>query len=461
MNHMNFNRFLSGSTSICPAIPIIKRVICIVVLLGGVVLAGVARDSRYEPKPTNSFFAKFNPRQAPVPGPLLLREGDRLAIIGDSITEQKMYSRIIETYLTVCVPQLQITARQFGWGGETAEGFRRRMTNDCLRFQPTLATLCYGMNDHRYRPFDVENGNWYRENYLAVVRGLKGAGARVVLGSPGCVSKVPSWTRSGTFTLDELNVNLCALRDIDIDLARRENVAFADVYWTMLIAGFEGQNRFGSMDEPYMIGGKDGVHPGWAGHLVMAYAFLHAMGLDGDIGTFTIDLAAGKATGSVGHTVDTFVNDELTITSTRYPFCASGKMNHDNSIRSGIELVPFQQELNRLLLVVKGGSAAAYNVTWGRATGTFTAAELAAGVNLASEFEANPFSEAFSRVDEAVRAKQGYETRQIKQIFHGDEGKADMLKAVERTEAERAPLAAAIAAARVPVTHTLRIVAAE
>src|ERR1022692_2884042 len=152
-----------------------------------------ARADGYEPKPTNSVFLKFNPRQAPAPGPLLLKEGDRLAILGDSITEQKMYSRIIETYLTACVPELKITARQFGWSGETAEGFLHRMTNDCLRFQPTIATLCYGMNDHRYRAYDEQNANWYSNNYASVASSLKDSGARVVLGSPGSIGKVPPW----------------------------------------------------------------------------------------------------------------------------------------------------------------------------------------------------------------------------------------------------------------------------
>ena len=104
---------------------------------------------------------------------MLLQEGDRLAIIGDSITEQKMYSRIIETYLTVCYPHLQITARQYGWSGEKTDGFLRRMDQDCLRFDPTVATLCYGMNDSRYRPFDSTNGQWYRDHYTAIVRKLK------------------------------------------------------------------------------------------------------------------------------------------------------------------------------------------------------------------------------------------------------------------------------------------------
>ena len=104
-----------------------------------------------ETKPTDPFFEKYQPVKATTPRALVLKPGDRLAICGDSITEQKMYSRIMETYLTVCAPELAITVRQYGWGGETAPGFLRRMTNDCLRFKPTIATTCYGMNDHGYR----------------------------------------------------------------------------------------------------------------------------------------------------------------------------------------------------------------------------------------------------------------------------------------------------------------------
>ena len=77
----------------------------------------------YETKPQDKAFRKLNPRKAPAPGPLLLRRGDRLAIVGDSITEQRMYSRLIETYLTACMPQLEITARQYGWSGEKTDGF--------------------------------------------------------------------------------------------------------------------------------------------------------------------------------------------------------------------------------------------------------------------------------------------------------------------------------------------------
>ncbi len=42
-----------------------------------------------EPKPADVFFQKFAPVKAPVYTNLLLQPGDQLAIIGDSITEQK------------------------------------------------------------------------------------------------------------------------------------------------------------------------------------------------------------------------------------------------------------------------------------------------------------------------------------------------------------------------------------
>ena len=179
-----------------------------------------AAAAAYETKPGDPYFAKFNPRLAPLPGPLLLQTGDRLAIVGDSITEQKMYSRIMETYLTVCVPQLKITVRQVGWSGETAEGFRKRMESDCLRFKPTVATFAYGMNDSKYRPYDDLNGQWYASNYTAIVRAFKAAGARVVLGSPGSLGTLNKARNAGGGTWDERNLNLCAMRDLDIRVAQ-------------------------------------------------------------------------------------------------------------------------------------------------------------------------------------------------------------------------------------------------
>ena len=157
-----------------------------------------------------------------------------------------MYSRLIETYLTVCVPQLDIQVRQFGWSGERAPGFLARLTNDVLRFSPTIATTCYGMNDHRYQASTDAIRQEYRQSSEAIIRAFKAHGVRVVQGAAGTVGKVPHWVADASGTVTDLNLGLLALRNIGLTLARQEHVAFADVFGTMLVAGFQAQQQHGT-----------------------------------------------------------------------------------------------------------------------------------------------------------------------------------------------------------------------
>ena len=413
----------------------------------------------YEKKPAGPEFEKLNPRKAPpTPEQSLLRKGDRLAIIGDSITEQKMYSRIIETYLTVCLPQLEIETRQLGWSGETTERFLKRMDQDCLRFNPTVATLCYGMNDAKYRPFDFNNSRWFADHYGAIVARLKQVDARVILGSPGCAGKIAKWTKTKAGTLDEHNQHLCALRDLTIEIAGQQRVGFADVFWPMYVAQVQGEQKYSSEQDPYEVTGHDGIHPGWAGHTIMAYAFLKSLGLDGDLAEFEIDAKQGEIKVSHGHKVTKASENEFVIKSERYPFYATGDINNDASIRSGMTLVPFNEKLNRWTLRVRNLDSPTAMVHWGEYSKSFTEEELANGVNLADQFVNNPFASSFDQVDKAVAAKQAFETVQIKKIFHGKRGKSDIETAAIETEAERAVLREAIDSAMVPVTHTIQVV---
>ena len=57
----------------------------------------------------------------------------------------------------------------------------------------------------------------------------------------------------------------------------------------------------------------------------MAYAFLKALDVPGDIGTFTVNLREHTATVSPGHELISYDNGALIIRSKRYPFCATGE----------------------------------------------------------------------------------------------------------------------------------------
>jgi lysophospholipase L1-like esterase len=380
----------------------------------------------------------------------------RVAIIGDSITEQKLYSRFIETYLLGCTGRKDIRCFQFGWSGETAQGFSSRLENDLSVFNPTVATTCYGMNDGRYVPYDPSIGASYEKWMRLVLEGLKKVGVtHIVAGSPGAVDT--RWFVKSGATADQYNDTLAHLRDIDKKLAAEYHAAFADVHDEMIHAMAAAKAKLGA---DYDVGGRDGVHPGANGHLLMAAAFLKGLGLDGNIGDITIDLK-GASSGSEGHAV-TGSHGIAEIESIKLPFFLEPEM------RKITAFCQFNEELNRYTLRVKNITTAKAKVTWGTEVKEFTKEQLAAGINLAVEFDKSPLDNAFIQLVIAVNAKQAYETPMIKGMITNfrnftNDAKADPELAAalntlkQKMIDKQEKLDAAAHALLVPVKHTIKV----
>jgi lysophospholipase L1-like esterase len=408
-----------------------------------------------EPVTLPAELSAYQLEPAPKVDGLQLRKGDRLAICGDSITEQKKYSVIIETYLTACMPELEITSRQYGWSGEQASGFLARMKSDVLRFNPTIATTCYGMNDFRYVPFDEGIAAEYRKNLTEISKLFRDADCRLIVGSSGIIDSVPHWVKSARGTQQDLNLALSKFRNIALEVATTDQSGFADIYQPMLLADFRVKKDIGP---EFKTAGKDGVHPGWAGQVIMAKAFLNAMGLDGNLGEISWDASSDQSSASNGHEIISCSGGNLKIRSSKLPFSpGEGDVKNDDSIRAGLALVPFDQELNRMTLRVTSPKAKAYRVTWGAESKQYTAEQLAVGIPLATDFINHPLLPAFQTVWKAVAEKQAYETKQIKGIVHGKKGKLDPDAAFAETELIRAPLAEKVKTALQPVEHEIVI----
>lgn len=391
-----------------------------------------------------------------------LRPGDYVAVIGDSITEQRLYSLYIEDYLLMCRPAADLRVTQFGWSGETAPGFARRMANDMLRFGANVATTCFGMNDGGYSPMDPAKAQRYREAQKSIVKQLKDAGVRlIVVGSPGCVD-VDLFGPRNPDRAQMYNKTLAELRDMAREVAESEGVVFANVYDPMMAAMTRTKAKYG---KDYHVCGGDGFHPDRNGQLVMAYAFLKALGCDGRIGTITLDLADGRAEATDGHKVLAADKGQVEIESSRYPFCFYGDPAQTGATRGIIEFVPFNDELNRFTLAVRNAGADKVRVTWGSTSKEFPAAALEKGVNLAAEFLDNPFSEPFRKVEEKIAEQQALEVGLVKTLIHNlpeyekhAPAEKPALERIAKTllEKDKAARDASAAAVR-PVKHTIKV----
>src|SRR5215468_4972400 len=49
-----------------------------------------------------------------------IKDGDRVVFLGDSITEQRLYTTYIEGYVLTRHPDWKLSFRNVGWGGDTS-----------------------------------------------------------------------------------------------------------------------------------------------------------------------------------------------------------------------------------------------------------------------------------------------------------------------------------------------------
>ncbi len=382
----------------------------------------------------------------------LLKKGDRLAICGDSITQQLRYSKFIATYLAACHPQLDIDVATFGWSGDTSLGFSRRLETSVNWFAPSIATTCYGMNDGRYSALTDKNAETYRKGLHDIVDRFVKINCRSLVGTPGVVD-------SHTFrriSPDLYNSTLASLGAIAGKIADDKNQHFINLHAIMIEAMSKAKAALG---DKYAVAGNDGVHPGSNGHLIMAYAFLKGLKVNGDLARIEMR-ADGTCTVSDGHSLIESKAGSATIKSSRYPY----RIN-DKSITSILPFVPFMKELNRFTLVMPDCPWEHATITWGERSRSVSREELIAGINLAS-FEKTPFDEAFHKVMTAVHTQQQLEIYLVKSVLNSrppqvvtkDENlSAAFASFVESLVSRRNELQQSVVSSVQAITHTISI----
>lgn len=298
---------------------------------------------------------------------LLLKAGDRVVFYGDSITEQRLYTRYVQQYIQCRYPELKVKFYNAGWSGDTAPGGLKRLERDVTWLKPNVVTLFFGMNDGRYRPVEDSIINAFKQGEEGIIKELIGKGVRVVVYTPGAVD----YDKKPALKEAKYNDNLEALGKAALELAKQYNLPSADVIHPMI--AFQNAQK---ARNPNFTMIPDAVHPNAAGHLMMAQEMLKGLGAEPMPSLGSIDLAANN---SDGLRVVSNNAAQIVLETTRpvnVPFWVeSGSLPvlRDSGFADFVG-----QKLS-----VKGAPAGFYKVALnGAEAGKFSAEELAAGVKL-------------------------------------------------------------------------------
>lgn len=300
----------------------------------------------------------------------MLRDGDRLVFVGDSITEARHYAQYVVTYFSLHEPGLKLSFRNAGLSGDTAEGALGRLQKDVMDLHPTVVSVTLGINDWKYKSSEKERQAWYRQNMSTMVRRLKEANIRPVLLGPGCVD--PD-RRSGDG--ERYDAIVKSFSETVRDIARREKTAHGDLYRLML----DVQTKVKAETAGTSII-PDSIHPGTDGHAVMAYALLKALDAVGPASGLQLDAGDPMAMPDRCEIQGLhFAGDAVSFTRIDQALPAYFPPECDTvlkHLRAGDDIrhYPFR---------VKGLKPGGWKLSVkGMAVGRFTAEQLTAGVNL-------------------------------------------------------------------------------
>jgi lysophospholipase L1-like esterase len=316
-----------------------------------------------------------------------LREGDVVVFYGDSITDQRLYTNFVETFVTTRFPALHVRFIHSGWSGDRVDGgaggsIDVRLNRDVLVHHPSVVTVMLGMNDGHYHPFDPTSGKTFVTGYEHIIQTVKTAlpNARITLLQTSPYDDV---TRPAAFP-GGYNEALLRYSDFLPSLAKREQLMYADLN-TSLVSALRKVNAANPGLARELI--PDRVHPGPAASLVMAESLLKAWNAPALVSAVEVDAAAGKTTRSE----NTVVSDLSTQSGVRWTQLDSAlPMAVDPSpLEDLVKLVlastDFTETLNQETLRVRGLPPGAYDLKIdGERIATFSDEQLAESINLAN-----------------------------------------------------------------------------
>ena len=322
-------------------------------------------------------------------------KGDRVAFVGNSITDGGHYHSYIWLYYMTHFPRQRMWMTNCGVGGDTAKEILARLDDDVFRLNPTVVTLSFGMNDTGYNEYNGDNPQAFADRQVALAatrfeeiqRQLEShAPQRVIMLGTSPYDQTSRFNEDVFPTKNDAIRRIVALQE---QAARTHGWEFFDFNEPMTAINERRQQT----DPTFTLCGSDRIHPDNDGHMIMAYLFLKAQGMVGQkVADVQIDATEGKVLRS----------ENCRITSLRH---RDGSLSYDYLARSlpypmdrvargwgfkrsqsqSLEVIPtLLDELSDEHLAVSGLSGTYELRIDNTVIDTLSASQLAAGVNLAA-----------------------------------------------------------------------------
>jgi len=319
-----------------------------------------------------------------------LKSGDRVVFYGDSITDQRLYTVIAETYVATRFPDLDVRFVHSGWGGDKVSGggggpIDVRLSRDVLAYKPTVMTIMLGMNDGLYRAETEATDEAFFNGYKHIVETVKSAlpAIRITAIQPSPYDDV---TRPPLFAGGYNEVLISFSKWIG-NYAEKTGLNVADLN-TPVVAMLRRANELDPVEAQTII--KDRVHPGFAGHLIMAEALLKSWHARPLVSSVSLSAGSSPKLQAAEHATVTGLSAEngLSWTETEdalpLPFAQWQQNWGVGPIPLVLRSSDVSQALNDEALKVTGLKSGVYTLTVdGEKVATFNNDELARGVNLA------------------------------------------------------------------------------
>lgn len=335
------------------------------------------------------------------------KEGDRAVFLGNSITDGGHYHSYIWLYYMTRFPDMNLRILNAGIGGDTAYDMNKRLDGDVFSKKPTVLMVTFGMNDSGYLEYNGDNSKEFGEqkyqecykNYQLMEKRFQGlSGTRIVLMGSSPYDETAQ-IKDNT-SLRGKNATMERIVEFQKESAATNNWEFMDLNEPMTAINQQFQQK----DPSFTICGNDRIHPDNDGHMIMAYLFLKAQGLARkEVADIELHATKKEPVKSVNCEITNIrkngkdLSFDYLSNALPYPLDTVARgWGTKKSQAEALKVIPFMTDMNREMLTVKGLKGNYQLLIDGQEVGTWSADELAKGINLAAESKTPQYQQALA-----------------------------------------------------------------